>query len=804
MDAIAPGLPDDIRMQVIRDQSRFINGSLHEVAKHLILGAVLVTLTILLFIRDWRTTVIAAVSIPCSVVSTFLLMHLMGFTLNTISMLALVMAVGVVIDDAVVVHENIFRHMEEYGKSAWRASIDATREIALAVLATTFSLLVIFLPLAFMEGRTGKFFSVFGFVMAFSIAVSLMVSFTLTPMLCSRFLKLGGREQERHAAGLPPETKSGWGWRLVEIPYMWLLGFSLRHRWLVVGLTALMIAATVPLFQMLGKDFLPRDDQSEFEIVVTTPEGWTLDRTDRLFREIEAEVKEWPHVRNILVTIGDTTGRVGKGEGDVTQGSLYVRMDELDERREPFAWVRALGPAGDFLVEHVPELTSTTGLSQFELMRRARVFMKRYPELRSSVNVPNLTGGGLNADIQFNLLGPDLRKLEEYSETLMTRMRQVQGLVDVDTTLALRKPELRVLIDREKASDQNVDVETIAGTLSILVGGQIAGDYKDESLGERYDVWLRARAADRRDERAVWDMTVPAKDGRLVQLAGVVRLDESRGPSQIDRFNRQRKVTVYANAEGIDTNAAMGIIGRLADEMNMGKEYTVGFTGRAKLLQEAWWNFAMAFALSVVFMYMILAAQFESFSQPITILLAAPLSIPFAFLSLILMKQSLDVYATLGLFLLFGIVKKNGILQVDYTNILRGRGMERDPAILQANATRLRPILMTTVMLVAGMIPIALGTGPGSSRRASVAKVIVGGQAMSLVLSLLITPVAYSLFDDAQKLIRRLRGTSGGPAPGDGDDDEPAEPDRPHAPPPRAAPPPAPVAAAPPVPTAGE
>lgn len=729
LEMLRPTLPDDIRCEVIRDQSGFIEGSLDEVKKHLLLGALLVSATILLFIRDWRTTVIASVSIPTSIVSTFLLMHVMGFTLNTISMLALVMAVGVVIDDAVVVHENIFRHMEEEGKSAWRASIEATREIALAVLATTLSLLVIFVPLAFMEGRTGRFFSCFGWVMAFSIAVSLLIGFTITPMLCSRFLKLdkpaGGHGG--HGAGA---TRQGPVWRVMEGAYLWLLRLSLRQRWLVLASCLGVLASTVPLYQSLGKDFLPRDDQSEFEITIVTPEGWTLERTDAVFREIEAEVETWKRpenggaVKHILTSIGDTTGRLSKGEGDVTSGVIYVRLFELGDRT----------------------------ISQFELMARTRVFMKRHPDLRVSVNVPSLAGGGqLNADIQFNLMGPDLRMLDQYSAQMMARMRAIPGLVDVDTTLALRKPELRVLVDRDKASDLGVEVQTVADTLAVLVGGQIVGDYKDVAVGEQYDVWLRAEGFNRNDAASVWDNTVPGSDARTVRLSNLSGLAENRGPSQIDRFNRQRKVTVYANAQGVDTQSAMNLISALKEELGIPPEYLISFTGRAKLLQEAWHNFIMAFTLSLIFMYMILAAQFESFLHPVTILLAAPLTIPFAFLSLLLLGQSLDVYATLGLFLLFGIVKKNGILQVDSANQLREKGMPRDEAILRSNAIRLRPILMTTVMLVAGMIPIALGTGPGSSRRASVAKVIVGGQALSLLLTLLITPVAYSLFDDMQR-----------------------------------------------------
>src|SRR4051794_14812032 len=311
----------DLRMEVIRDQSRFINQSLHEVKFHLVIGAVLVALTILLFLRDWRTMLIAATSIPVSLISTFMIMNWLGFTLNNITMLALVLAVGIVIDDAVVVHENIFRWMEEKGYKAREASLFATKEIALAVLATTFSLVVIFLPIAFMSGRVGRFFFSFGVTTAVAILMSMLVSFTMTPMLCSRFLRLSKHASEQGAA----HHSGGIYGRLVEKPYLAILGWSMRHRWAIVLATIAVFLTVVPLGKMIGKDFLPKDDQSEFEIAINTPEGWTLDRTDRAFREIEDQLRQWPEVTHVMTTIGDTTGRVTKAQGDVTQGTIYAR-----------------------------------------------------------------------------------------------------------------------------------------------------------------------------------------------------------------------------------------------------------------------------------------------------------------------------------------------------------------------------------------------------------------------------------------------------------------------------------------------
>ncbi|HEX5030883.1 MAG TPA: efflux RND transporter permease subunit, partial [Candidatus Eisenbacteria bacterium] len=793
----------DIRMVVIRDQSRFINRSLHEVQKHLLLGALLVSLTILLFLRDWRTMLIASLSIPTSLIATFMVMNWLGFTLNNITMLALVLSVGIVIDDAVVVHENIFRWMEEKGKRAWDAALGATKEIALAVMATTLSLVVIFLPIAFMSGRVGRFFFSFGVTTAVAILMSMLVSFTLTPMLCSRFLKLSRKAIEEQKHGKSHHSGGVYGW-VAEKPYLWILRWSMRHRWIVVLATVVTVASIFPLpagrwlsggnadtakrlafldypglAGMVGLDFLPKDDQSEFEIAITTPPGWTLQHASEVFGRIEGQLRSWPEVVHVLTTIGDVTGKVSKGQGDVTQGSIYVRLIELEER--------AGSKVGEF--------------SQFDLMGRARRMLAADPqmcELRASVQLPaNISSGSANADVEFNLVGPDLRRLGEYSDRMVQALRRTPGLADVDTTTALRKPEMRVVVDRERAMDQQVPIQAISATLRTLVGGEIVTDFKDNQIGELYDVWLRAQGIDRRDKEDLEHLRVPSGRSGLVELANIAKLEESRGPAQIDRYARQRKIGLVANlgGQGMTTNKAVEAFKAAAADLHMPADYQLIATGRAKTQAESNLAFLMALVLSLIFMYMILAAQFESFIHPVTILLAVPLTIPFALVSLIALGSSLTIYSILGVFLLFGIVKKNGILQVDYTNVLRARAaadpnevpapfreaapdasdgswlrwMKRLPeqrrvrlwAVIEANRTRLRPILMTTVMLIAGMVPIALGRGPGAASRASMAQVIVGGQALSLLLSLLVTPVAYSLFDDVRGRWRRRQPPAG-------------------------------------------
>lgn len=720
-------LPADLKIDMVSDQSVFINRSIEEVKTHLILAGFLVSVTILLFIRDWRTTLIATSAIPASIITTFALMDGMGFTLNNITMLGLVLAIGIVIDDAVVVHENIFRHMEEHGLDAMKASLIGTSEIALAVLATSFSLVVIFVPVAFMEGQIGRLFNSFGLTIAFAILVSLFVSFTLTPMLCSRFLKV---EDTSHGS-----SKSGFIWRIVEKFYIGILGWSLRHRFIVALVSLAGMAAGYPLLRQTPLEYIPRDDTNEFIVQVLAQPGSNLDSINHDIEELELQLKRLPGVTSVLTTIGDTSSRVARGSGDVTRASMLVRMIDLTER--------------DY--------------TQFDVMAKARKILAQYPDLRGGVSDASNrqgSGGGLASTVDVNLIGPDLKVLYTYTDMLMERLRKCPELVDVDTTVSARKPELQVSIDRDRAADLGVDAATVSTSLSILVGGEPVSTFKDGD--EQYDVWLRARPGQRNTRDAIEYITVPSSVTRdLVPIGSITQSDERRGPSQIERLNRQRRTTVGANlALGYSTGQGVDAMVREAAALGMppGYEFRKGFKSRN--LDDVAKNFLIAFGLSLVFMYMVLAAQFESFVDPITILLALPLTFPFALLSLQLLDKPLDIYSIFGIFMLVGIVKKNGILQVDYANELRRGGMERDKAILEANRTRLRPILMTTLMLVAGMIPLALGRGPGAAARASLANVIIGGQMLSLLPTLLVTPVAYSLFDDLAKLFRKKKSAS--------------------------------------------
>lgn len=731
LEKIKGNLPPDIKTEVIRDQSKFIKGSIDEVKFHLVLAAFLVVGTIFIFLRDWRATLIAATAVPTSIVGTFAFMDVMGFSLNNMTLLGLILAVGIVIDDAVVVLENVFRHMEHDGTSGWEAASKATKEISLAVIATTLSLVVIFAPIAFMSGQVGRFFNSFGFVVAFAILMSMAVSFTLTPMLCAKILKPLPASQKKGAG-------HGTGHGFLTRAYVAILGWSLRHRWVIVVATVLTFLSTPVLFAIVGTDFVPKDDQSEFEVALTLKEGTTLKKAEEQVAELEERLKKVRGVESVFTVIGPTDGRAPKGQGDVTQVNVYCRMTDISKRK----------------------------FGQRDSMADARVILADYPDLRAAVQDVKLFSSSAfkNAQLDLSIRGPDSAKLEEYAAQIVKKMKANPKFSDVDTNAASRSPELQVRIDRQRAADLKINVQGVATALSLLVGGEPVTKYKEGA--DQYDVWLRAALPGRDRPDAIDALTVPDPTGKPVELRTLARLTDERGPATIERFGRQRQIGVQCNfAPNVALGDALPEVQAYVNELNLPPEYRTEFLGEAKLMADSNANFLLAFFLAFVFMYMILAAQFESLVHPITILMAVPLTLPFALISLMLLQTPLDVYAMIGLFMLFGIVKKNGILQVDYTNVLRAQGLPRDEAILRANEARFRPILMTTVMLVAAMIPIATGSGPGAGARASMAKVILGGQLLSLLLSLLVTPVAYSIWDDLLNWGKRRFARSGNRAP---------------------------------------
>jgi hydrophobic/amphiphilic exporter-1 (mainly G- bacteria), HAE1 family len=739
LPAVQAQLPADIQFEVIEDQSRYIYQAMHEIKLHLVIGSILASLVVFWFMRSWRATIIAAVAIPASVISTFGMMWAMDFTLNSVTMLALVLMVGIVIDDAIVVLENIFRFVEEKKMNAFEAARAATQEIGLAVLATTLSLVVIFVPVSFMSSIAGRFLFQFGLTAAVAVLVSLLVSFTLTPMMSARLFSF--REVDK-GDGQAPKSRGGWyGW--LERAYMAVLGFSLRQRWLIVGLSLGIVAASAPLYKNLKQEFTPGNtDEGEFEVSVSAPEGASLASMDEVMNAVEAELKEMPEIKLILASVGSS--RIG----GINSGRFYVRIAPHEERTFNLKRLLSGNPMDAFKGNYTQ--------ADVAQKLRARMAKFRSSKVRVAVRGANssISVGGPNYEIEFSILGPDLDQLAAYAEELRLRCPDL-GIVDADTTLKLDKPELRVQIDRARAAALGVDTQDIANALRIMVGGDDrVSRFRDLSLDEDYDVQLRLTEGTRNDPAAIARLYVPRRDGGLVRLDNLVTITPGQTASRIDRLDRQRQVSVRAGvAPGYAQADRIQALREAFAELNAPSTYTTRVSGRARELETTFNEFLWAFLLSVIFMYMILASQYESLVHPFTILLSLPISLPFALFSLWITGNTLNLYSALGLLVLFGVVKKNAILQIDHMNHLRAQGMERLAAIMQGNRDRLRPILMTTLTLVAGMIPLAVGSGPGAEERKAVAIVVIGGQTLCLLLTLVVTPVAYSLLDDlGQKL----------------------------------------------------
>jgi HAE1 family hydrophobic/amphiphilic exporter-1 len=688
------------------------------------------------------------------------MMWALGFTLNSVTMLALVLMVGIVIDDAIVVLENIFRFVEEKRMGPFEAARAATADIGLAVMATTFSLVVIFVPVSFMSSVSGRFLYQFGLTAAVSVLVSLLVSFTLTPMMSARMLRAEDGATGHDAA----RSRRGF-YRWIDGFYGWLLRLAIHPvgRVVVIVLALGVVASAIPLHGLVKREYVPSDvDEAEFELFYDGPEGLSLAAMDEAVQAIDQEIRAVRGVRLVLLTAG------GSFLGRVNQGNGYVRIAPHDER--------TVTPARlwDGLRRGDPLAVFRGNYTQREVMQEVRQRLRRFRDMRITVrNVPGFNIGGGNFDIDYVLRGPDLPTLARYGEQLRVRALQLGGMIDLSTTLRLDRPELRVQVDRDRAADLRVDVEQIATAIRLMVGGdQEVSRFHDPFLDQDYDVQLRLSEPDRRDPRTIERLYVArassaastslgaapqiglAPGGGLVRLDNVVKIAPAETASRIDRSERQRENRLrgvvapgYGQADRIDAL-------RLATaELNLPAGYTTVVSGRAREFERTFTEFLWVFLLAVIFMYMILASQFESLVHPLTILLSLPLAIPFALFSLWYTGNTINLYSALGILVLFGVVKKNAILQIDHMNALRREGYDRRTAILQGNRNRLRPILMTTLALTGGMLPLWIGTGPGSEERRAIAVVVIGGQTLSLLLTLLVTPVAYLLLDDLTRLL---------------------------------------------------
>jgi hydrophobic/amphiphilic exporter-1 (mainly G- bacteria), HAE1 family len=739
-------LPGDVKIEVLRDQSAYIYEALHEINVHLIVGSLLACLVVLLFMKSWRSTIIAGVAIPCSLIASFGMMRALNFTLNSVTMLALMLMVGIVIDDAIVVLENIFRFIEEKKLPAVAAARHATQEIGLAVMATTLSLAVIFIPVSFMSSISGRFLYQFGITAAVAVMVSLLVSFTLTPLMSARLLD---KEARKHSEKEAAASRTGF-YRYIDIGYSHALAFSMRHRAAVVIVAIAVMISSVPLYKMVHQEYLPGSaDEGEFEMQVNAPEGMSLPAMDEAMRAVEKEVQTAPGVHVVLSSIG--TNNSGYA-GSVNQANLYVKLIPHEERvLSVTRFLRAL-------VSGSPSNAFKGNISQQAIMAEIRGRVRKYRDLRIGIrNVQTINlGSGSAADLFFNFRGPDLEKLYGYAESLRQHASEY-NLVDADVNIRLDKPEFQVRVDRERAADLGVDVDRVASALRLMVGGeQQVSLYHDPAINFDYDVDIRLSEAQRKDPDTISRLYIQGQNNNLVRLDNLVKIKNVKIASQIGRLDRQRQVSFRANVPpGYGLADRMEVVRAAIAKFNMPAEYNIVISGQGRELERTFIEFIFAFMLSVVFMYMILASQFESLVHPLTILLSLPLSIPFALFSMWFMGSTLNLYSALGMLVLFGVVKKNAILQIDHMNGLRAQGLERSSAILQANRDRLRPILMTTLALVAGMLPMLLASGPGAEEKRTIAVVVIGGQSLSLLLTLLVTPVAYSIFDDLAHAFRK-------------------------------------------------
>ncbi|MBX3229511.1 MAG: efflux RND transporter permease subunit [Labilithrix sp.] len=719
LDAIRQTLPPSAELVVVRDNSQSIRTSVHAVTEHLVLGALFASLVVLLFLGNVRSTLIAAVAIPTSVVGTFGLMYVQGYTLNGITLLALALAVGLVIDDAIVVLENIVRFIDERKMKPFPASILATKDIGLAVLATTLSLMAVFVPVAFIGGIPGRFLKSFGYTMAFSVGVSLIVSFTLTPMMSARML----RPHESNVLTRVVDKL----YAPIERLYMAALRFSLGRRWVVAAACAVTLGSCVPVAKSLPSSFLPQDDKAKFQVTMRAPEGTSSEETLVIAERAAVDLRQLPGVTHILITVAE--------DQQATRNYAQIYVDMVDpEKRE---------------------------LSQFDAMNMARdkVVAKLPPGMRVNVaEVPDFSVGSNTQNIQWVMSGTDIGLLQQYADTITKDLKESGLAVDVDTTSLPGRPEVKVRIDRDRAADLGVSVSDVAATLQMLVAGVKASTYPEN--GEEYDIRIRAESQYRVDASSLNLMNVPSSKYGNVPLGQVVKWSDGTAPSRINRYGRERQITLLANAApGVGEDKVSAFIQKRFEEQGPPANYHLQPTGRTKSQAETGAGFLLAIGIAFVFMYLILAAQFESWLYPGIILASLPLTVPFAFISLKLFGQSLNLFSMLGLLVLFGVVKKNGILQVDHTNALRAKGVDRLTSLLQGNRERLRPILMTTIAFVAGMLPLILSKGIGSGLNKATASIVIGGQTLSLLLTLLAVPVLHSYVDSVRDwLARRSAG----------------------------------------------
>ena len=726
-------LPPDVIVQVVDDKSVYINDSIHEIIFNIQFGTILAVLVIFLFLLDFRPTIITGLSIPISIIATFSLMNFLGFTINFMTLLGLSLAVGILIDDAIVVVENIYRHLD-MGKSPIKAAIDGTKEIGLAVMATTFSIMVVFLPVAFMDGIIGKFFYQFGITVAFAVFISLFIAFTLTPMLASRMLKkshLGNTDniiKSKSAITRPIYRVLGlWNKAFDAIvpAYRSLLKASLNHRWLVFIIAIAAFVGSLALASVVGQEWFEESDQGKLYVSVETPPGTTLWETSDRIKQVEEIFNKLPEVAETFVTIGS-------GSQSVREGNILVNLTNASDR----------------------------DIEAKVLADSVRTLLTVIPGIKFSIMISEPEGGS-SKPIEFSIRGNDRELLAEYTRQIQEVVNNTPGMIDVDNTMEEGKPEIQIEIDRKQADDLGLSLSMIPMTLRTLVEGEVVTRFKEGD--EEYDVRIKLGEKYRSSADAVGriliesNKEIPGIDQFLVPLDRVAKIYKSTAIGEYRRFNRQNEIRVNANVLGgyFSGTLSQEIMAKL-DSLQMPPGYSVTPVGQEEIRQESNDNIGKALALAIIFIYILLASQYESFFDPLSIMLSLPLSLIGAILGLLIFNSSFSMFSMIGIVMLMGLVTKNAILLIDFVKQERRKSVSKFEAILKAGPIRLRPILMTTFATVFGMLPLALGIGPGAEMRAPMARAAIGGIISSTLLTLIVVPVVYSLIDDIVEYFKRL------------------------------------------------
>jgi len=707
LPALQTGLPAGMRLETAYDSATFIEESINEIGSTLLLATGLVVLVVLLFLKSLRATVIPVVAIPIAIIGAFTVAYALGFTINIITLLALVLAIGLVVDDAIVVLENSYRHLE-MGKTRRQAARDGMDEIAFAVIATTVALVAVFIPVAFLTGSVGRLFREFGLTLAVAVAISMFVALTLTPMLCSLMLKRGaGRASTRWT-----DRSFDAFFRWLDAAYAATLRFSLAHRPLVLGLSLALIVATGWIYQRLPRELVPVEDRGVGFGIVIAPEGATLDYTDGYMRQIESVLMAVPERRGLFTATGLGFG----GPGSVTNGFVFLALGPHHQRERS---------QQEIVGSLFPQLMAIPGVLAFV------------------VNPPSLGGRGDSSPINYVLKADSYDQLNAGVQAFMGKAQELGYLLNLDSDLRLNKPQLEIHIERERAAALGVSVADIASTLEAFLGGRVIGDFKRGT--EKYDVIAQLRATDRATPDVIREIHLRAANGELIQLANLVSVHETAAPKELNHYNRERSATVSANlAPGVDLGRAIDDLDRIASE-SLPAGIRTELAGQSREYRESSGSLAFMFLLAVVFIFLVLAAQFESFVHPFTILLSVPLALVGAIVSLFLLGQSMNIFSQIGLVMLVGLVTKNAILIVEFSNQLRAQGQGIVAAVQEAARIRLRPILMTSFSTIFGILPIALGLGAGAESRQPLGIAIVGGVLFSTFLTLLVVPVVYTL-----------------------------------------------------------